>query len=237
MATTKELQQVRTALSMSDESPMFGRAYDAIMALPEWTVLEAHRRFLAEGLAGRVVDLGAGTGAQFPAYAEYGGEITALYAVEPDPAMRERARDRAAEVDFPIELVDATGESLPFADGSIDAVVASLVFCTIPDAEDAFDEVARVLRPGGEFRFLEHVRATGGLGGVHDLLTPCWRPVAGGCHLNRKTGDMFRSDDRFELLEYDRFESGLMRALPLIRGSLQRRADPGLLSRLVLTGG
>jgi len=219
---------------MSDFAPSgVARLYDAIMAIPEDRVLGAHRAFLAGGLSGRVLEIGVGTGAQIPAYVEHGGEITSLHGIDPDPAMLGRARRRAADLSLPVDLTDADAESLPFADDSFDAVVASLVFCTIPDAGAAFDEVARVLAPGGEFRFLEHVRATGGVGHVHDLLTPCWRPVAGGCHLNRRTGDMFRRDDRFELLAYDRFEAGLTRGLPLVRGALQRRADPSIRSRIV----
>lgn len=216
-------------------TPGFARLYDAVMALPEQYFLGDHRSSLADGLSGRVLDLGSGTGAQFPAFADQEA-ITAVQAIEPDPAMRERARDRAEGLDLRVDVVGADAEALPYDDGSFDAVVASLVFCTIPDAEAAFDEVARVLAPGGEFRFLEHVRATGGVGVVHDLLAPCWHPVAGGCHLNRQTGDLFRGDDRFELLEYDRFESGLTRGAPLVRGRLERRADRSLLSRLTPGG-
>jgi ubiquinone/menaquinone biosynthesis C-methylase UbiE len=214
-------------------SPGFAQLYDTIMAIPEDRMLGEHRAFLADGLSGRVLEIGVGTGAQFPAYVEHGREITTLHGIDPDPAMLGRARQRAVDLDMAVDLTDADAESLPFGDDSFDAVVASLVFCTIPDAAAAFDEVARVLAPGGEFRFLEHVRATGGIGHLHDLLTPCWRPVAGGCHLNRRTGDMFRRDDRFEVLSYDRFEAGLTRGLPLVRGALQRRTDPSILSRIV----
>ena len=168
-----------------------------------------------------------GTGAQFPAFADQ-APITAVEAVEPDRTMRQRFRERADALDLPADVVDARAESLPYDDDSFDAVVASL--CTIPDPEAALDEVARVLAPGGEFRFLEHVRGTGGVGIAHDLLAPCWHPVAGGCTLNRQTGDLFRRDDRFELLAYDRFESGLARGIPLIRGRLQRRRGSSVLS-------
>jgi SAM-dependent methyltransferase len=211
--------------------PGFARLYDAVMALPERYFFGDHRAFLADGLSGRVLDVGSGTGAQFPAFADQ-EPITAVEAVEPDPAMRQRASERAGALDLRADVVDARAEALPYDDDSLDAVVASLVFCTIPDAEAAVDEVARVLAPGGEFRFLEHVRGTGAVGIAHDLLAPCWHPVAGGCNLNRQTGDLFRCDDRFELLAYDRFESGLTRGLPLIRGRLQRRRDPSVLSRL-----
>lgn len=215
--------------------PGFARLYDAVMALPEQYFLGEHRSYLADGIQGRVLDIGSGTGAQLPAFAAQ-ESIPAVEAIEPDPAMRGLARERAEALDLRVDLVDANAESLPYEEDSFDAVVASLVFCTIPDAEAAFDEVARVLAPGGEFRFLEHVRATGSVGVAHDLLAPCWHPVAGGCNLNRQTGDLFRRDSRFELLEYDRFESGLTRGLPLIRGRLERRTERSLLSRFTPGG-
>ena len=91
-------------------------------------------------------------------------------------------------------------------------------------------ERPRVLRPDGEFRFAEHVRARGALAPLHDAFTPAWHRVAGGCHLNRETGDLFRTDERFELLDYRRFESGAARALPVVRGRLERRSgSSGLL--------
>ncbi|MXR50811.1 methyltransferase domain-containing protein [Halovenus sp. WSH3] len=194
------------------------------MAVPERTVLPEHREALAAGLSGRVLELGAGTGAMFPYY----DERVELHAVEPDPHMRVRASERAADLDLAVELVDADAESLPYDDGSVDAVVASLVFCTIPDHEAALDEVARVLRPGGEFRFLEHVRGDGAVGRAHDLLAPAWHTVAGGCHLNRDTGELFRRDDRFELLEYETITDG---AVPMIRGRMRRLDERGRLRR------
>jgi SAM-dependent methyltransferase len=215
--------------------PGFTQLYDAVMALPERYFLGDHRAFLAEGVSGRVLDVGSGTGAQFPAFADQ-ASIPAVEAVEPDRAMRQRSRERADALGLRADVVDARAESLPYDDDSFDAVVASLVFCTISDPEAALDEVARVLAPGGEFRFLEHVRGTGGIGIAHDLLAPCWHPVAGGCTLNRQTGDLFRRDDRFELLAYDRFESGLARGIPLIRGRLQRRRGSSVLSWVTLGG-
>ena len=203
--------------------PLFARLYDPMMALPERTVLSSHRAHLAEGLSGRVLDIGAGTGAMFPHVADTDCSVTA---VEPDPHMRQQAEKRASSVDADITIIDAQAESLPFPNDSFDAATAVFVFCTIADVERGMDELARVLRPGGEFRFLEHVRARGALGVAHDALTPCWSCAAGGCNLDRRTGDRFQRDDRFELVKYDRFETGLTRALPLVRGRLERHRDP-----------
>ena len=205
--------------------PIVARLYDPVMTVAEQSMLPPHREFLAEGLSGRVLDLGAGTGAMFPYFA---GTDVELHAVEPDPHMRAQARDRAAELDLDVEVRDESGESLPYEDDSFDAVVASFAFCTIPDQEAALSEVARVLRPGGEFRFLEHVRGEGATGRLHDLLAPGWHAVAGGCHLNRETGALFRSDERFRLLEYEQLSDG---AMPMIRGRLERKRDGSAVRR------
>ena len=207
---------------------LFAHLYDPMMAVPERLVLAQHREYLADGLSGTVLDIGSGTGAMFPYFA---GDVS-VQAVEPDHYMRQQAVERARESTADITLADASAENLPYDDNTFDAVVASFVFCTIPDHERALDEVARVLRPGGEFRFVEHVRARAALGAVHDALAPGWYHAAGGCNLNRQTGDLFRTDGRFELLAYDRFESGLTRVLPLVRGRLERRGTTPLRKRL-----
>lgn len=144
----------------------------------------------------------------FPYFGEAtadGGDIM-LFAIEPDPHMRRQAVERARDLGLDIEIESAGAEALPFADNSFDVVIASLVFCTIPDFDAALSEVARVLKPGGEFRFLEHVRGEDAVGVVHDVLAPAWHTVAGGCHLNRKTDKIFRDDARFELVDYTRLE-------------------------------
>lgn len=200
---------------MTDEHPVVARLYDAVMAVPERTIMPAHREALAEGLSGRVLEIGAGTGAMFPYY-----ENVELHAVEPDPHMRTQANARAEELDVAVSLSDASAETLPYDDSSFDTVVASLVFCTIPDHEAALAEVARVLEPGGEFRFLEHVRGEGVAGRAHDLLAPAWHTVAGGCHLNRETGGLFQRDERFQLDSYDRSPG----AVPMVRGRMTRKS-------------
>lgn len=205
---------------MADGHPVVAKLYDTVMAVPERTMLPEHRRALAANLSGRVLEIGAGTGAMFSYY----DEEVELHAVEPDPYMRTQASEQASELGVAVELSDAGGEELTYTDDSFDAVVASLVFCTIPDHEAALSEVARVLKPGGEFRFLEHVRADGALGHAHDLLAPAWHTVAGGCHLNRETGELFRTDDRFELLSYERLDG----AVPMVRGRMRRRGKGGL---------
>ena len=207
---------------MSERHPIVSRLYDPVMEIPERTLLSSHREYLTADLSGRVLDLGAGTGAMFPYFVELSD--VELDAIEPDPTMRRQAVTKAVELDLAVDIAGARGESLPYDDDSFDTVIASFVFCTIPDPEVALSEVARVLRPGGEFRFLEHVRADGLTGRLHDFFAPAWHTVAGGCHLNRETGEQFRRDDRFELVEYKRLSGG---AIPMIRGTLERRTDAG----------
>lgn len=207
--------------------PVFARLYDPVMCPVERTVLESHRRYLIEDLTGRVLDLGAGTGGMFPYFEERTTERGnfAPTAIEPDPHMRHRAIERARDLELEIDVKNAIAESLPFVEDSFDAVVASLVFCTIPDVDAALSEIARVLKPGGELRFLEHVRGSGVKGVAFDLAAPAWKVVAGGCHLNRETGRRFRRDERFDVIDSTRVTVGGRELVPIVRGTLERRFD------------
>jgi SAM-dependent methyltransferase len=211
--------------------PLIARLYDPVMAIPEQYMLSEHRDYLVSGLDGSVLDLGAGTGALFP-YFERLDDETQVTAVEPDPHMRAQARERAENLSVDITFSDAGGEDLPFDDNTFDAVCGSFVFCTIPDHERALSEVARVLKPGSEFRFLEHVRGDDIVGVVHDLLAPCWHAVAGGCHLTRKTDRLVLRDDRFRTREFTRTDGLSGRLLPVVRGRLERKRDSRLLGGL-----
>lgn len=144
------------------------------------------RRFRQEvmaGAKGSVLEVGYGVGSNWPFLppdVEYTG-------IEPDKYMRERARRHALERDG-FRALAGDAQALEFPEASFDTVVGTLVFCTIPDADAALAEVLRVLKPGGEFRFWEHVRARGGAGArAQDLLTPIWKQLGGGCHPNRDT--------------------------------------------------
>jgi ubiquinone/menaquinone biosynthesis C-methylase UbiE len=156
-------------------------AYDAVMAPLGWLGLTAARRKLVRGLAGRVLEVGTGTGLALPGYPD---TVTSLTAIDVDAEALKRARLRHPDA----EVVQASVEDLPFPDASFDAVVSSLVFCSVEAPARALTEVFRVLRPGGELRMLEHVRApSAGLATAQDLLTPAWKRLTGGCRLNRDT--------------------------------------------------
>ena len=202
--------------------PILAAVYEPATALVESWLFAEHRAYLADGLSGRVLDVGAGTGAMFPYVAAIGDE-TEFYAIEPDPHMRKRAKENAAALDLDVSVADARAEALPYPDDFFDAVITSLVFCTIADVEQAMAEIARVLRPGGEFRFFEHVRGDGVRGRAQDVLAPVWKLAAGGCHLNRTTGELFERDQRFDIAELDRLDVGIAVVRPFVRGRLIAR--------------
>src|SRR6056297_3239918 len=214
------------------DSDVLAALYDR---LPDRFLVGPHREYLAADLSGNVLDLGAGTGAMFPYVDDVADGDLEYHAIEPDPKMRRRATRKAEAADVQVHLRDARGESLPYADNSFDTVLSSLVFCTIPGFNAALDEVARVLRPGGELRFLEHVRNDGWRARAQDALTPLWSRAAGGCQLNRATVARFVADDAFEVLDVERANVGVFPATPIVRGRLRRRQPPdrSLLSSLM----
>jgi ubiquinone/menaquinone biosynthesis C-methylase UbiE len=137
-----------------------------------------------------VLEVGAGTGANFPYYDDDAEEIVAT---EPDPYMLKRARRKAEGVARSIELRQASAEELPFEDNSFDTVVSTLVMCTVPGPLRALSEVRRVLKPSGELRMFEHVRYENAFGAFwQDLVTPPWRWFVAGCHPNRDTASLVR---------------------------------------------
>lgn len=177
----------------------FAWFYDRLSRAMERGEMGRMRPRLLEGIAGDVVEIGAGTGLNFPHYPP-GARVIAL---EPDPHMLKRARERVTPA---IDLRQAPGEALPLEDASADAVVSTLVLCTVESQERSLTEIRRVLRPGGELRFIEHVRAQGRLGRVQDALQPVWGQFSGGCHWNRRTeeaivaaGFTFRTLDHAKL--------------------------------------
>lgn len=135
---------------------------------------------------GEVLEIGAGTGLNIPAYPRTG--ITRLVLTEPHEPMRRQIAAKTADAPAPVEVVDATAEHLPFEDATFDTVAGTLVLCEADDPAVAVDEIARVLKPGGRYLFLEHVRSDDpALARKQDRWAPLWRAAAGGCTCNRET--------------------------------------------------
>jgi ubiquinone/menaquinone biosynthesis C-methylase UbiE len=163
----------------------FAALYDRAFAATEEAGLREMRAELLASARGRVVELGAGTGANLELYPQAVDEIVLT---EPDPHMGRQLRAKVAESDRNARAVAAPAERLPFEDDSFETAVAMLVFCTIPGPGVALAEVARVLKPGGRLIFLEHVRAEDPrLASWQDRLEKPWRFLGDGCHCNRDT--------------------------------------------------
>ncbi len=158
---------------------------------------EPYRQRVVGAAEGRVLEIGVGSGLNFPFY---GATVTSVIGLEPSSALLRMARPRESSAKVPITLLDASAEAIPLDSDSIDTVVTTWTLCTIPNAPLALAEIRRVLRPGGALRFVEHGRAPEpGVARWQDRLDPLWRRVAGGCHLNRKIdalilGNGFRID-------------------------------------------
>jgi len=199
-------------------SRMFSALYDRAFEASEEAGLRQMRRELLKQARGRVLELGSGTGLNLELYPHEG--LDSLTVTEPDPHMFKQLRQRAAEVCAGAELVQAGAEELPFEDDSFDSVVVTLVLCTVPDQPAALKEISRVLAPGGQLLFLEHVRAhQPNLAKWQDRLERPWRFLGDGCHCNRDTVAAI-SAAGFHLgdVERDEFPKAPRIVKPLARG-------------------
>ncbi len=160
------------------------RVYDPLIGPLDPMGVRKWRKWVVSAAHGDVLELGVGTGLNLPYYPA----VQSLAAIDPDRASLRRARPRAGAKGTVTRLLQATAEDLPFGNESFDAVLGTLVFCTIAEPARALRETRRVLKEGGTVRMVEHVRVDNRwFSGVQDRLTPAWMRVAGGCHLNRDT--------------------------------------------------
>jgi ubiquinone/menaquinone biosynthesis C-methylase UbiE len=165
--------------------------YDPFLWLSEIAGMRRRRRALVADAHGLVVEIGAGTGLNVAGYSD---AVDELVLTEPEPGMRRKLARRLERLGRTARISDAPAQRLPFADASVDTVVATLVLCTVEDPESALREIARVLRPDGQLLFIEHVRARSRfLAACQDKLLRPWRGFAGGCECNRSTIELMRA--------------------------------------------
>jgi ubiquinone/menaquinone biosynthesis C-methylase UbiE len=165
--------------------------YDPFVWLGEIAGMRRQRRTLLAEVHGRVVEIGAGTGLNV---AHYPDAVDELVLTEPELGMRRKLARRLDRHGRVARISDAPAERLPFADASVDTVVATLVLCTVEEPERALREIARVLRPEGQLLFIEHVRSRSRfLAACQDKLLRPWRGFAGGCVCNRPTLELMRA--------------------------------------------
>jgi ubiquinone/menaquinone biosynthesis C-methylase UbiE len=187
-------------------NPLFARIYTRLSAKGEERGAAEHRERLLAGLSGRVVEVGAGNGLNL---SHYPSNVSEVVAVEPEPYLRARAEEAAKAVSVAVSVADGVADALPLGDASVDAGVASLVLCTVPDQARALAELCRVIRPGGELRFYEHVASDRPAARAVEraLDATIWPRVGGGCHLARDTQAAIERAG-FEIASSERFAFG-----------------------------
>jgi ubiquinone/menaquinone biosynthesis C-methylase UbiE len=193
------------------QHPRFARMYEQISAESERRGTAEHRDRALTGLTGRVIEIGAGNGLNFGHYPDTVAEVVA---VEPDDTLRKLAEVAADRAKVRVRVVAGHATALPADDASFDAAVASLVLCSISDVGGALTEIRRVLKPGGELRFFEHVRSKHPVFGMlQDAITPLWSRAAGGCQPNRNTAAAIEATG-FGIEQIDWFSYAPLRFFP-----------------------
>jgi ubiquinone/menaquinone biosynthesis C-methylase UbiE len=183
----------------------FAKWYDFFMYPLERRTFKEIRSDLLTRAYGKVIELGSGTGVNFPLYQS----VESVTAVEPSSYMIERSEVNKELAVIPIEIIQASAEQLPFEKDSYDTVVATLAFCTIPDVDKAFEEMKRICKPNGKILLFEHVKMDNPiLAKLQIYLTPFWKKICDGCHLDRDTVNLLKSKG-FQIVEIKKFYRGL----------------------------
>lgn len=170
-------------MSQTFDHPFFARLW-TVMSAHESALMRKLRRENLAGLSGRVLEVGAGTGTNFAFYPDTVEQVVAL---EPEVRLAPVARQAAATAPVPVTVIESTIETLP-DEGSFDAVVCSLVLCSVEDPDAVLRQLNSVLKPGGELRYFEHVASGGWRGGLQRLAdATVWPRIAANCHTHRNT--------------------------------------------------
>nr|WP_289036865.1 class I SAM-dependent methyltransferase [uncultured Allobacillus sp.] len=184
---------------------IFSKAYDRVMKPVEQRRFGKIRKKLVSNQQGTVLEIGSGTGANFPYYKN----AEKVIAIEPDKSMRELSEKKRSEAAVPIEIIDAPAERLRFDDNTFDVVVGTLVLCSVTDLDQALQEIKRVVKYDATVLFLEHVRLDQPIvGRLQDVVTPIWKRMCDGCHLNRNTLEIIKQNG-FRIEQVDEHFKGL----------------------------
>lgn len=169
------------------------------LSMRQETLVPYRRRVIA-GARGRVLEIGFGSGLNLPFY---GSDVSDIVGLEPSAKLLSMAKRSVNSATAKTEFLEASAESIPLGDRSVDTAVTTWTLCTIPDVVRALAEVRRVLRPDGRLLFVEHGRSSdAAIRRWQDRLDPLWKPMAGGCHLNRPIADLIaRSGFEIERLK------------------------------------
>jgi len=171
--------------------------------------LQRARIHVVQSAYGRVLEIGSGTGINFPLYTSE--KVHSVDAIEPNRNRLKSSQWRKSNSVVPIQTHEAIAENLPFSDDTFDSVVCTLVFCTIPKPREALKEIERVAKSGATILFLEHVKVNRPfLGFTQDFLNPLWKVIAGGCHLNRNTLATIKQSD-FVVEEVETFYKEILK--------------------------
>jgi len=167
--------------------------------------LAVYRHRLLSAAEGHVLEIGIGSGANV---AHYGGSVADVIGLDPSPKLLSMAEKTIRGVSLPVELLRGSAEAIPLPDDSVDTVVTTWTLCSIPNVARALSEMHRVLKTNGRLLFVEHGRAPdANVRRWQDRLTPLWRRIAGGCHLNRAIGPLI-TDAGFRI---ERMDTGYMK--------------------------
>jgi ubiquinone/menaquinone biosynthesis C-methylase UbiE len=184
-------------------------------------IATAERRKFIPLASGTVLEVGIGSGLNLPFY---GPQVHRLYALDPSRELWKMARQRVREAPFPVEFLAASAERIPLEDMSVDTVVTTWTLCTIPNPLKALTDMRRVLKPEGRLIFVEHGRSPDpGVLTWQNRLTPVWKRIAGGCHLNRQIDDLI-ADAGFDIAQIERGYSRGPKPMTYLYKGLARRA-------------
>jgi ubiquinone/menaquinone biosynthesis C-methylase UbiE len=200
-ATDAPLSLSSVVVAAEIKHPLFAR-FATWVASREGDPEHDLRRETLAGLSGRVIEIGSGSG---PNFAHYPDAVSEIVAVEPEENLRAKADEAARASGRPVRVIEAVADDLPFADESFDAAVAVGVLCSVPSQAAALAELRRVVRPGGELRFYEHVIGTSRrVAGVQRAVAPGLAKVFGGCRADRDTRAAIEQAG-FRIQRYRRF--------------------------------